>query len=105
MKGWHKLAIGTALTLLITWAYYGPLGTADQFASRVEAEAHAKLVRDEMTAVSARLQRHPLTRVIILSGPADDFQRGELIRRMSTIPGVSGARWDPASLPVEQVPR
>ena len=29
----------------------------------------------------------------MLSGPADDFQRGELVRLMSQVPGVSGATW------------
>ena len=105
MSRGRKLGIGIALTLLMAWLYHGPFGAGERFAARIDAQARAELVRDEMTAVSARLERHPLTRIVVLSGPADDFQRGELLRRMAAIPGVSGARWDPNSLPVEQVPR
>jgi hypothetical protein len=47
----------------------------------------------EMTAVTARLQQSPMTRTLALSGTADDFQRGELVRVLSTISGVSGATW------------
>jgi hypothetical protein len=39
---------------------------------------------------------------MILSGPADDFQRAELVRILDDIPGVLEVRWDPASLPQEQ---
>jgi hypothetical protein len=48
------------------------------------------------------MQRDPLSRRLILSGPADDFQREELVRRLDHIPGVLDVRWDPASLPQER---
>ena len=41
-----------------------------------------------------RLLRDPLTRRVMMSGTADDFQRSELVRLMKDIPGVSGASWD-----------
>ena len=48
----------------------------------------------EMPAVTAVLDRSPaLTRTLLLSGPADDFQRGELPRYMAVVPGVAEARW------------
>ena len=47
----------------------------------------------EMTQISGRLGRAPLTRQLILEGPADDFQRSELVRLMSQLPGVSNATW------------
>ena len=50
-----------------------------------------------MTEVQARLERGPLTRRLILSGPADDFQRSELVRIMDGIPGVADARWAAAA--------
>ena len=44
---------------------------------------------------------------LVLSGPADDWQRGELVRLFSQVPGVSGATWsgDDPGLPlfVEEV--
>jgi hypothetical protein len=46
-----------------------------------------------MNQISAHLHHDPLTRRIDLSGPADDFQRSEIARLLSQIPGVSSARW------------
>ncbi len=34
---------------------------------------------------------------MILSGPADDFQRRALVERVGELPGVNEVRWDPAS--------
>jgi ABC-type xylose transport system permease subunit len=46
-----------------------------------------------MTRVQAHLHRGPLTRRVLLSGPADDFQRSELVRIIGSLPGVSSVRW------------
>lgn len=94
-------ASGVGTTLALTALWHGPLGGADRLTARVEASARAQLDRDEMSQVRARLQRDPLTRRIILSGPADPFQREEIARRMTTLPGVGEAIWDAGSLPVE----
>ena len=101
----QKLAIGLVTMLGLTWFYHGPLGTGERLASKVEQRARAELVRQEMGMISARLERQPLRRTLLLSGPADDFQRGELVRIMASIPGVGEARWDPASLPLEAAGR
>ena len=50
-----------------------------------------------MRTVSARLHHRPLTRRLVLSGTADDFQRSELVRIMGDLPGVSRASWSDAS--------
>jgi hypothetical protein len=47
-----------------------------------------------MTQLQAHVQRSPLARTVILSGPADDFQRRELARIMEVVPGVANARWN-----------
>lgn len=95
---------GGALCLFATIAaaalYHGPLGTGDAFAARVDTTARRTLDYYELPAVQARMQRGPLTRRIILSGPADEFQRAELVRIMDNVPGVIDATWDPASKPV-----
>ena len=68
------------------------------------AAARAELEHQEMTGVTARLERSPLRRRLLLSGPADDFQQRELVRIMDQIPGVSGVRWiSPPSLAGEPV--
>jgi len=95
------LLTGVAATTGVTWAWHGPLGAGDRFAQHVEAAARAQLDHDEMVRVQARLERHPLSRRLILSGPADDFQRGEIKRRMELISGIGEATWDPASLQSE----
>lgn len=87
------LAIGVAASIAAAGLWHGPLGGADRFASRIDRAAHAILVRYEMEQVTAHLHRGPLTRQIMLSGPADDFQQSELVRYMEQLPGVEGATW------------
>ena len=95
------LALGIAAVIGFTWLWHGPLGAGERFAAEVEAAARAQLDHDEMVRVQAHLERDPLSRRLLLSGPADDFQRREIKRRMKLIPGVGEARWDPGSLEME----
>lgn len=81
--------------------WHGPLGAGQQLSTNIEANARATLDRLEMTQVQAHMDRQPLRRTLTLSGPADDFQRRELVRIMSEQAGVGEVRWDPASLPAE----
>ena len=92
---------GLAAVVGFTALWHGPLGASERLAGQIEAEARHELDRDEMFHVQAHLQRNPLSRRLILSGPADDFQRSELVRRLDEVPGVLDVRWDPASLPQE----
>ena len=90
------LAIGMLLSLAIAALWHGPLGAADRFAGQVERNARATLNNNEIPQVTARLHHDPLTRRLALSGQADDFQRSELVRIMSGLPGVSRASWSGA---------
>ena len=92
---------GLAATLAAGALWHGPLGAGDRLATRADKIARATLDYYELPAVNARLERGPLSRRIVLSGPADAFQRSELLRIMSQVPGVNEVRWDPASLPQE----
>lgn len=96
------LLLGLAATVAFTALWHGPLGAGERMAQHIELQARQRLDHDEMVMVQARLQRGPLARRLVLSGPADDFQRSELVRRLDAIPGVLDVRWDPASLPQEQ---
>lgn len=87
------LALGILLSIGAAALWHGPLGAADRLASEVERTARQTLDAFEMTQVQAHLHRAPLTRRIRLSGPADDFQRSELVRIIGGVPGVSSARW------------
>lgn len=87
------LVIGLLAALALGALWHGPLGAGDRLATRIEAMANAELQRQEMGLVRARLDRGPLTRRLLLSGPADDFQQRELVRIMSAVPGVGSVRW------------
>jgi hypothetical protein len=102
MRRRHILLIGLACVVGLTAAWHGPLGAGERLTRQIEDQARRQLDRDEMVMIRARLQRDPLSRRLILSGPADDFQRTELARRLDAIPGVLEVRWDPVSLPQER---
>jgi hypothetical protein len=90
------LALGFLVALGLAALWHGPLGAADRFAATVEQGVQRTLVYYEMTQVTAHLHHDPLTRRVMLSGPADDFQRQGLVQFMDDIPGVASARWLPA---------
>ena len=95
------IAAGAALALVVAMLWYFPLGAAERFSGRLETIVRITLDYYELPMVRARLERRPLTRHLVLSGPADDFQRRELVRIMDEVPGVSEVSWDPSSLPAE----
>jgi hypothetical protein len=84
---------GLAASIVLAASWHGPLGASDRFTTEVEQSARRALNYYEMTRVTAHLHRGPLTRTLILSGPADDFQTTELARLLSQLPGVSSAQW------------
>ena len=87
------LAAGALAAIVLCALWHGPLGGADRFAAKVESAIHQTLVDSEMTQVTAHLHRGPLTRRVMLSGPADDFQRNGLVEYMDALSGVSSATW------------
>lgn len=87
------LLIGGAVSLAWAVIWSGPLGESDRLRANVEQNAHQILDYYEMTKVTAHLHRAPLTRTMILTGPADDFQTSELVRVMDELPGVRSANW------------
>ena len=87
------ILFGIAAAVAAAAVWHGPLGAGDRFAGAVERTARASLDYYEMTKVSGRLQRDPLSRNLRLAGPADEFQRSELARVMSDLPGVRRAVW------------
>jgi hypothetical protein len=91
-----SLATGIAVSLIGAGLWHGPFGGADRFSAHVERNARLALNHYEMMQVSAHLHHGPLTRRLILSGPADAFQHDELARLLSQLPGVSRATWEAA---------
>jgi hypothetical protein len=94
--------IGVAGVVGFTALWHGPLGAGQRLSQQAEASARKTLDYYELPMIQAHLQRGPLARRLILSGPADDFQRAELVRILDQTPGVLDVRWDPASLPQER---
>lgn len=102
MKQRQILLVGIVAVFAAGALWHGPLGAGDRLAIQAEASARRTLNNYELPMIQARMQRSPLARRLILSGPADDFQRSELIRILDETPGVLEVRWDPASLPQER---
>ena len=96
--------IGIASSVSLTALWHGPLGAGDQMAARAEVIARRTLDYYELPMIQATLARRPLARTIVLSGPADNFQRRELVRVLDQVPGILAVRWDPGSLPQEIAP-
>lgn len=94
-----KFSIGLAGALTVGWLYHGPLGAGETLISGLEAQAQAVVARAEVPGVAVRMERDPLARRAILSGPADRFQRegqGEfpgLDERVGGIEGIASIRW------------
>ena len=92
-RRWTSMAVGLLVCTASAALWFGPMGAAELFTHRVERDARITLANYEIPQVSAHLHRNPLSRRLILEGPADDFQRSELVRIMPLIPGVREARW------------
>ncbi len=104
MKRNLVIALGVTAVLAETALWHGPLGASERMAGKIERTARMTLEHFEMPLVTARLERSPLRRRLLLSGPADDFQQRELVRMMDEIPGVSEVRWTtPPGLSAEPV--
>ena len=102
MNGAKILLLGAAAAVGFAALWHGPLGAGERLAMEAETSARATLVKYELPMIQAKMQRGPLSRRLVLSGPADDFQRSELIRILDGTPGVLEVIWDPASLPQER---
>lgn len=99
----RALGSGVVAALLLVLVWHGPLGGADRFAAQVERTAKTGLAYYEVPNIHGMLHRGPLTRRLVLTGtPATEFQRSELVRLFSQLPGVSKAQWgtSPAGIPL-----
>ena len=96
--------LGIAATLAFTGLWHGPLGAGERMAARAELVARRTLDYYELPMIQAKFARQPLARTLVLSGPADNFQRQELVRVLNDVPGILAVRWDPGSLPQEIAP-
>ncbi len=103
MKRRLVLAVGLAAVVAETALLHGPLGVGEQVAAKIERAARTEIARLEMPLVQARVERAPLTRNLVLSGPADRFQQVELARILGSIPGIGDARWATRAVEAEAI--
>jgi len=100
----RALALGLGATLVATLLWHGPGGAGERLGASLVHRERAMLDHYEMQAIAARIQHDPLSRRIILSGPADDFQRSEMVRMSEQLPGISTAHWVGTRDRVRQLP-
>jgi hypothetical protein len=94
------LIVAALLAIIAAAAWHGPLGAADRFKAKIERQSREALDYYELPKVTAHLHRSPLTRRLVLVGHVDDWQRGELVRLFSQLPGVSRATWSESDVGV-----
>jgi hypothetical protein len=90
----RALLFGIAATLLAAFLWHGPGGAGERLARHVDGEIRRTLDHYEMQSVQNRLQRGPLMRRMIFTGPADEFQRTEIVRIAEELPGIAEGRWN-----------
>jgi hypothetical protein len=81
-----KFLIGLAVALAAGWISHGPMGRGAMFVDRLDSELQAVLAHARLAGVTGRMERAPLARKAILSGPVDQFQREGL----GSLPGIDG---------------
>ncbi|QIK78976.1 hypothetical protein G7077_08775 [Sphingomonas piscis] len=88
------LGIGGAAALFLVAAWHWPLGGGSRFAGKVETAAADELKRVDTPEFTAKLGRTPLSRTLIVSGSANEFQKDGFVRLFRELPGVSRVRWN-----------
>ncbi|QDP19741.1 hypothetical protein [Sphingomonas xanthus] len=101
MKQRSIFLIGAGAVAGFAALWHGPLGAGERMAQRAETIARRTLVYYELPMIEARMERGPLARRLVLRGPADPFQRAELVRILDDIPGILEVRWDDSTPAVQ----
>ena len=92
-KGRPALVAGLLVVITIAWVWHGPAGAGARFTEAAEQQTRQVLVDFEMAPVRAAVERNPLSRTLVLDGPADDFQRSELVRILNDVRGIGSVHW------------
>jgi hypothetical protein len=93
MRSYVAVLIGLTATAACTWLWHGPGDAVERAAQHIDREARQMLDGYEMQVIAVQAQRDPLARRVILVGPANDFQRAEMVRYAERLPGIGEARW------------
>lgn len=92
----YAVLIGTAASLACTALWHSVGGAGERLATTLDRQQRIMLDDYEMQVIDGRAQRDPIARRIVMKGPANDFQRAELVRYSERLPGVGEARWNRA---------
>ena len=84
---------GAIAAIALTALWHGPVGAGDRLANSLQTNVRQLLVAFEVPQFQSQVERNPIRRTILLSGPADNFQRAETVRILNDTPGVAAARW------------
>lgn len=93
-----KIFIGLAATVASSWVFHEPLGYGRRLVDEMDRKVQYVVRKQDVPGVAAAFERSPLSRDLVLSGPADDFQRLgfiDLIR--NSVEGVRDISWTAAS--------
>ena len=90
-------AAGAVAAVALTGLWHGPLGAGDRLANALQTSVRQLLVAFEVPQFQSQVERDPIRRTILLSGPADDFQRQLTVQVLNDTPGVAAARWTGSS--------
>ena len=102
-----KFLTGLLLALGVGWLAHGPLGRGEAFVDRLDRDLQLVINNVEVPGVTGTVQRDPLARTTLYSGPANCFQRrGDvslgghsdgslpgLDQRALTVPGMARVVW------------
>ncbi|HEY0026905.1 MAG TPA: hypothetical protein VGC35_03450 [Allosphingosinicella sp.] len=95
-----KFLIGLAAAVLLAWIWHGPAGQGEKLVNRIDKDAKVLVAAAELPGTAVRTERNPLTRGLVLSGPANELQREGLGSQNGVkdyaraVDGVGNVRWD-----------
>ena len=95
-----KIVAGLLLALLLAWIWHGPAGQGEKLVGRIEADARNLVAQTNLPGIAVTAQRNPLSRNLVISGPANDLQREGLGSQNGVMdyaraaPNVGNVRWD-----------
>ena len=88
---------GAIAAIALTALWHGPVGAGDRLANSLQTNVRQLLVAFEVPQFQSQVERNPIRRTILLSGPADNFQRAAATPGVSLRMRTVSARWTGSS--------
>lgn len=99
-----KIWIGLAATVASAALFHGPAGYGERALAGLEAQVRPVVIRQEVESVSAAFEREPMSRALVFTGRANDFQRERFVELVQeqNIRGIASIGWNPATPPSKE---